>query len=479
MTLRHRIILFIFIAIILFFVLYEASSIILLNSFNKIEQTLVKENIERVKETLNSKLDQLEISTFDYAYWTDMWLFAQYGDQGTSFYDDNFHPDALDNLEIDGMFLVNADGSIEAMTLRDEGLDTEIKSFLKQNPDFLNPVDGWDIKKGLVMLAQTPALLISAPVTSDRSGPIAGTLIMMRWLDEGLIADIKTLTKLDVDLHHLGENSDQDDQEAHQSLLRGGDSFFYVESDILVGHTLLRDVLGQPLFFLEIKTPRPLYTQAQHSRFQLIAVTIGVMIILILALYFLIQHNIVRGFQKITESVSYIAQTRNNQLRLNEGGQDEFAQLGKNINQMLEALEQTQYKLRESEARYALAATGVNDGIWEWDISNDQMYFSARWMEMLGYESKEYRDSSKFWPKHVHADDLPRVYSQLIEYLKGKTTLYESEYRMQHKDGRYCYRKHYQRFLEPSIPFKFLPRGQVFDSRMNALLVIPIIKLLA
>ena len=92
--------------------------------------------------------------------------------------------------------------------------------------------------------------------------------------------------------------------------------------------------------------------------------------------------------------------------------------------------------LKESEERYALAARGANDGLWDWKFKTNLIYYSPRWKTMLGYEEKEITDSPEEWFKHVHPDDLEKLRTAIdTSTTLGKIHL-ELEYRILKKDGR-------------------------------------------
>ncbi|MFM7201556.1 MAG: PAS domain-containing protein [Myxococcota bacterium] len=59
------------------------------------------------------------------------------------------------------------------------------------------------------------------------------------------------------------------------------------------------------------------------------------------------------------------------------------------VGQDIEARRQMELALRESERRYALAAAGANDGLWDWDIVQGTLYVSPRWRRMLGLPESE------------------------------------------------------------------------------------------
>ncbi len=98
---------------------------------------------------------------------------------------------------------------------------------------------------------------------------------------------------------------------------------------------------------------------------------------------------------------------------------------------------QAQEALRESEERWQLALQGNNDGIWDLDIKNNRVFYSARWKEMLGYEDHEIPNQSDEWTKRVHPDDIGWVTQACQEHVQGKTPYFIAEYRMQCKDGSY------------------------------------------
>ncbi|MBI2401453.1 MAG: diguanylate cyclase, partial [Gemmatimonadetes bacterium] len=93
--------------------------------------------------------------------------------------------------------------------------------------------------------------------------------------------------------------------------------------------------------------------------------------------------------------------------------------------------------LRESEERYALAASGATDGIWDWDLRSGVAYFSSRWKGILGYGEDELGRVPDEWLKRIHADDLPRVKVELATHGEARTPHFESEHRLLHKDGTY------------------------------------------
>jgi len=111
----------------------------------------------------------------------------------------------------------------------------------------------------------------------------------------------------------------------------------------------------------------------------------------------------------------------------------------RSFNEMLSQIELRERALRQSEERYALAARGANDGLWDWNLTTDEIYFSPRWNHMLGYGVSEVWSSPEEWFRHIHADDRERVCAAIALHRDGKTPEFVSEYRMRHDSGGYIW----------------------------------------
>ncbi|MBN2530098.1 MAG: PAS domain-containing protein, partial [Deltaproteobacteria bacterium] len=100
------------------------------------------------------------------------------------------------------------------------------------------------------------------------------------------------------------------------------------------------------------------------------------------------------------------------------------------------ALEQA---LRQSEERLAMALAGANEGIWDWDLSTDNVYFDSGYYRMAGYPPNDFPSTFTEWNKRIHKDDVAQVNATLSDYLAGSLESYEVEFRFLRKDGSYMW----------------------------------------
>ena len=93
--------------------------------------------------------------------------------------------------------------------------------------------------------------------------------------------------------------------------------------------------------------------------------------------------------------------------------------------------------LEESEERWQFALEGAGDGVWDWNVKTDKVYFSTRWKSMLGYKDNELKNTFSEWEKRVHPQDIEKASIEIKKHFAGITDSYVVEHRLLCKDGNY------------------------------------------
>lgn len=93
--------------------------------------------------------------------------------------------------------------------------------------------------------------------------------------------------------------------------------------------------------------------------------------------------------------------------------------------------------LRQSEFRWKFALEGTGDGLWDWDVNKNTVFYSRNWKEMLGYSEEDISNGVDEWEKRIHPDDRERALSLLEAHLTGKSKFYVCEHRLLTKTGGY------------------------------------------
>jgi PAS domain S-box-containing protein len=111
------------------------------------------------------------------------------------------------------------------------------------------------------------------------------------------------------------------------------------------------------------------------------------------------------------------------------------AQLEDSVKQRLEELA----ALNIAETRWQFALEGSNQGVWDWDLTSNQVFFSKQWKAMLGFQENEISERFEEWLERVHPDDLPTALAAVEKYQRGESAFFESEHRLLHRNGQYVW----------------------------------------
>lgn len=125
----------------------------------------------------------------------------------------------------------------------------------------------------------------------------------------------------------------------------------------------------------------------------------------------------------------------NQNVKADESSILELSQLAHEFNNMVDSLNANENKVHFLKERLEYAVNGTRDGLWDWNLLTDEVYFSPRWKSMLGYEDYELPNVLETWEKLVYPPDLENAEHDISVNQQTPGLFYENIHRLIHKDG--------------------------------------------
>ena len=173
-------------------------------------------------------------------------------------------------------------------------------------------------------------------------------------------------------------------------------------------------------------------TVYQGIAFTILSILIGVLFA------YLVVKGLIGSLLDLMQSVKKFHDGDKNSLA-DESGVQEIAKLAREFNLLTHTLNDAEDLNEKLTERLKLAFIATQDGLWDWDIKNDTIYYSSIWKNIIGYCDDELSNNTLSWESRVHPDDLNKVLHDLNEHLNGNTDEYKNEHRLLHKDGRWIW----------------------------------------
>ncbi|MFC1626230.1 PAS domain S-box protein [Pseudomonadota bacterium] len=120
-------------------------------------------------------------------------------------------------------------------------------------------------------------------------------------------------------------------------------------------------------------------------------------------------------------------------MRREDGSPDYFISVIEDINER----KRFEEALKISREQLGFALQGANDGLWDWNMETNEVYYSPRWKSMLGYGEDDLGNTLEVWKELVDPEQMESILQHVTNYIEGKLPRFESEFRMRHKDGHW------------------------------------------
>ncbi|MEL0629832.1 putative bifunctional diguanylate cyclase/phosphodiesterase [Psychromonas aquatilis] len=197
------------------------------------------------------------------------------------------------------------------------------------------------------------------------------------------------------------------------------------------GNSLNRKYNG--VIFIRYSLANAYRVLSQETQMRLVKSSI-ILLISILLLAFINYKLIISPLNKVVGSLK--ESDTNGKVSLN--GLGEVGKLQCHLNEIFDAMNINMDKLAADEERWVYAINGSQNGVWDWDITNDKIFYSNRWKEILGFDQDYQFDNDVMeWESRIHPDDVYELHQELAAHFNGRKPYFESVQRILAFNGEY------------------------------------------
>lgn len=343
----------------LIFVWYAASKAVLLRSFAEEERYEARKDIELARAALVEEQASLNVVAGNWAAWDDTYDFIVNGDE--NFIKANLPDGTFNHLQINLVMLVDYAGEVVYSRCFDLVNQVEIPlpaRFLDELAPGGQLLSFPHINSGvngIITLPEGPMLVATHPIlTSEQGGPIRGTLIMGRYLDEERIRRLSQMTELSIALRPWGDAGNEPDFQEAGSLLSEDNPLTVqvLNDDFIAGYTRLNDIHGQPALIMRVDINRAVHQLGEMNTRYLLLALVAVSLLFCFLTLLLLKRTVLSRLSHLNECVGLIGRSGDLSLRAPVEGFDELSDLATVFNETLDKLEDAQREIREREMFY-------------------------------------------------------------------------------------------------------------------------------
>jgi len=377
------------------------------SGFDRLERQAVTENLNRVQNALTRDLKNLEGMAADWGLWDDTYQYLK--STNDAYVAGNLTPQTFGELHLDALALFDATGKLVLAKMYDDAEGVMIDAaepmaaMAQAAPELLRLGELEGRNDGFAFFEGQPCLAVAQTVlTSARTGPPAGTLVMLQMLDANKVRAISELTLLDVRLLRL--NSPDLPPGLLAAAAAGQEPFrdIRVLSDNTVsGFALLPDIAGKPALVLSVAMPRNIHRQGRLLEQAMVGSLVAIGIIFGLAMLYFVERYILSRVTRLGAEIAQLGPGGRNRVTA-LAGKDEVSALSRTINHMLDELD-------AARANYVMATRAAKAGVWELRPDEAVLTVDPVLAALLGYAATGRPEPLSLWLGRLFVEDRDRL----------------------------------------------------------------------
>jgi len=354
--------------ILIFMCFFIASNTFLMKGFLEIEDSNIKRQTELGLKSLDLRIDELDQTTHGFAARDDTYYYIESGLK--HFINELLLSSTFIDYEINFMAFLNGEGDIicskafNLVELKNIPFPGSIREAIEQHGVLKDHTETDNGVSGILMTLDGPILLSSRPViTTEESGPIIGTLICGRYLDFLEVEKLKESTFLSLDVLDVNDDKSPGSHESGSLALNGSQISIEKQGyDTIIGYSVLYDIFEEPVLVLKVDSPRDVYSHGLLVLAYFVGSGVLAGVVIALLSIFVMNRFILTRIVKLSKDVSEIDPHMIATTKVSIPGDDEVSMLSENIDELFDALNLYQHRLKERERMATIGETSAMVG---------------------------------------------------------------------------------------------------------------------
>jgi PAS domain S-box-containing protein len=410
--------------------------------FQSIEDHQAKAMATRASNALADRFQSLNTLNYDWAAWDDTYSFVQEPDRHQDYVENNPTDATFASIAVNFLFIINNAGQTvysKGFNLSDN-TDMPIPNSLVlrvSEGDLTEHASVNDSTAGVVVIPEGALLVSSQPiVTSHNKGPIMGTVVMARFVDQALINDLQNKLLVPVALLSFSDLPHNLEAFEVSSGAPTPTSARTVDSKSIAGYAMVNDIAGDPAFVLSVSIPRDIYSQRIATTRYFVMSLLGIGVLFAVTFNLLLSRIVTSRVHQVGAYAGNVAEKGDLSRRLPVTGSDELARLSKDMNHMVEVLQESRQALRlkeEDESRLRRMIQSVSEGIAFTNLTGTIKDVNEAQVRLCGYSDGGQLVGTRFLDL-VAPNDRNGARDNMEEALQTATTR-GGEYAMLRKNG--------------------------------------------